>query len=371
MSYLVLGLGAFLWLCGAIAIYTGYGIIEVERGWASVIAGSVAFSSGIVTLALGLILHRLTRLHAILKAGQGVTPPLRELAWRTDYEPSSDALPESSFAQQPAAVPPVPSVTAAPGIPPAPSPRSWAHRPMRPNLAAARNFLKPRGTVPAARGIPEADYSAQKAPPFSRNGLKDQAEPEPAFEPGFTRPAEVAGLKTEGEARTAFAPPGEMAAERSARLDLEPGLFDRAAEEKIGAPSFDEPFPEIPENPEVSRVPFEPGVSWPAETAAIETIFEEELFIELHRKPETRTGEPASSPASATTERQTMEALQSITGDGQEELAIVGQYQSAGTSYIMYSDGSIEARTEHAVFHFKSMTELKVFMDSEARTSKE
>jgi hypothetical protein len=358
MSYLVLGLGAFLWLCGTIAIYTGYGIIEVERGWASVIAGSMAFSCGIVTIALGLILHRLTRLHAILKAGQSEAPPLRELAWRTDYEPSSDALPESSFAPQSAAVPPVPSAT--PGIPPAPSPRSWAHRPMRSNLAAARNFLKPRGTVPAVRGIPEADYSAQKAPPFSRNGLKNQAESEPAFEPGFAMSAEVAVTKTEGETRTAFAPPGEMPMETATRLELEPGLFDRAAEEKIGVRSFEEPFPEIPENPGVSRAPSEPSVSWPAETAAIETIFEEELFIELHRKPESRTGELASPPAS-----------QSITGHGQEELAIVGQYQSAGTSYIMYSDGSIEARTEHAVFHFKSMTELKAFMDSEARTSKE
>jgi hypothetical protein len=54
-----------------------------------------------------------------------------------------------------------------------------------------------------------------------------------------------------------------------------------------------------------------------------------------------------------------------------QELAIVGQYESAGTSYVMYSDGSIEARTEHAVFHFKSMAELKAFMESEARTSQE
>jgi hypothetical protein len=56
-------------------------------------------------------------------------------------------------------------------------------------------------------------------------------------------------------------------------------------------------------------------------------------------------------------------------GPDQEELAIVGQYESAGTSYVMYSDGSIEARTAHEVFHFKSMTELKTFLDSEAQTS--
>lgn len=352
MSYLVLGLGVFLSLVGAIAFYTGYGIIEVERGWASVIAGSVAFSCGIVTVALGLILHRLARLPAFLNAGQGVTP-LGELTWRTDDEPPSDIEIESSFVPQPPAVPPVAAV-------PIPSPRSWAKRPIRSNLTAARSFLKPRGHVPPpARGLPE-EYSAPKAPPFSRSGDPNQAGPEPAFEPEFVLPPEVAMTEagTESEAWASFAPPEK------------PGLFDSAPNEKIAASSFEEPFPEIQEKLGKPQVQSEPGTSWPPETAAIETIFEEELFIELHRKPEKRPGEPVSSPPMPSPQSPP-NTPQSITGGGQEELAIVGQYQSAGTSYIMYSNGSIEARTQHAVFHFKSMTELKAFMDSEARTSQE
>jgi hypothetical protein len=51
---------------------------------------------------------------------------------------------------------------------------------------------------------------------------------------------------------------------------------------------------------------------------------------------------------------------------GEEGLAIVGTYESGGTSYVMYSDGSIEARTEHEVVQFKSMAELKAFMESQA-----
>ena len=353
MSYLVLGLGVFLSLGGAIAFYTGYGIIEVERGWASVIAGSVAFSCGIVTVALGLILHRLARLPAFLNAGQGVTPRLRELAWRTDDEQPSDIQSESSFGPQSAAVPPV-------AVAPIPSPRSWAKRPIRSNLTAARSFLKPRGHVPPARGLPEAEYSAQKAPPFSHGGDLNQAGPEPALEPEFFIPPAVAmkEAETETETWTSFAH-----AEK-------PDLFDTAPNENIAASSFEEPFPEIQDKLGKPQVQSEPGTSWPSETVAIETIFEEELFIELHRKPEKRAGEPASSPAMLP-QQPPPNAPQSITSGGQEELAIVGQYQSAGTSYIMYSNGSIEARTEHAVFHFKSMTELKAFMDSEARTSKE
>lgn len=353
MSYLVLGLGVFLSLAGAIAFYTGYGIIEVERGWASVIAGSVAFSCGIVTVALGLILHRLARLPAFLNVGQGVTPRLGDLAWRPDDEPPSDIPSELSFGPQSGAVPPV-------AVAPIPSPRSWAKRPIRSNLTAARSFLKPRGHVPPpARGLPAAEYSTLIAPPFSHGDL-NQAGPEPALEPEFVIPPEVAMNEagTETEAWASFTP-----------LD-KPDLFGTAPNEKIAASSFEEPFPEIQEKLGRPQVQSEPGTSWPSKTVAIETIFEEELFIELHRKPEKRGGEPASS-ATMPPQQPPPNAPQSITSGGQEELAIVGQYQSAGTSYIMYSNGSIEARTEHAVFHFKSMTELKAFMDSEARTSKE
>ncbi|MGH6863762.1 MAG: hypothetical protein ACRECN_05745, partial [Methylocella sp.] len=52
-------------------------------------------------------------------------------------------------------------------------------------------------------------------------------------------------------------------------------------------------------------------------------------------------------------------------------LAIVGRYESEGTSYVMYADGSIEARTQHAVLHFNSMDELKAFMEAQEQTSKE
>jgi hypothetical protein len=240
--------------------------------------------------------------------------------------------------------------------------------------------------LPTARGTAETDYSSQNAPPLSRNGLKNQSGAEPVFEPGFAIPAEVAVPKAAGEAETwaAFSPAGETPAERPWRLDSEPGLFDEAVEEKTDALSFEKPFPEIPDTPGERS---EPGVSGPAGIESFETIFEQELFIELDEETESHTGGPASSPdsaqpasldavppvppATAITDEPDLEAPPVITSEGQEELAITGQYQSAGTSYVMYSDGSIEARTEHAVFHFKSMTELKTFMDSDAQTSKE
>ncbi len=68
MSYLVFALGLLLAIFGAAAISFGYGIIDVERGWANVISGAVALSGGIVTIALAMILHSLSGLRPLLKA---------------------------------------------------------------------------------------------------------------------------------------------------------------------------------------------------------------------------------------------------------------------------------------------------------------
>ncbi|MCX8255424.1 MAG: hypothetical protein OTI36_15695, partial [Beijerinckiaceae bacterium] len=44
-------------------------------------------------------------------------------------------------------------------------------------------------------------------------------------------------------------------------------------------------------------------------------------------------------------------------------LSVIGRYDSDGTSYVMYSDGSIEAQSESGVFRFGSMAELKAFIE--------
>lgn len=392
MSYLVLALGAFLSLCGAFAIYAGYGIIQVERGWASVIAGSMALSCGVVTLALGLILHRLSSMHASLKSGESITPPLRELSRRMAGEPhreySPRVTPEASMV--PGAVPPM---AAAPpqAIPPAGGVRSWPQRPMRSNLTAARSLLKSRGAVlPTPRGTAESDYSSQNSPPSSRVGVAAQTAAEPPSEPGFDTPAEVAAEKAEdkAETRAAFAPAGEMPAERAWRAGGEPGVFDEAiAGDKSEEPPIGQTPPKMRYTPGEPEAQSEMGTSWPAEIASIDRIFEEELFIELDKALDSRTEdvEPSAEPLEpANPDLVPPDESEARTGavedlspeppplvSSTQELAIVGQYESAGTSYVMYSDGSIEARTEHAVFHFKSMAELKAFMESEARTSQE
>jgi hypothetical protein len=287
-----------------------------------------------------------------------------------------------------------------PAIPPAGGIRSWPQRPMRSNFASARNLLKSRGTVsPTPRGTPESDYSAQNLPPYSRDAGMAQTAAEPPSEPGFDIPAEVAAVKAEdrGEPRLAFAPAEETPEERAWRAGGEPGLFDEAmAEDKMAEDKSEEPpikltFPEMHYGPEERETHSETGTGWPAGTASIDRIFEEELFIELDKALDLRTGgaEPAAKPlepasldldleppddsgaGTAAVEDPLPEPPPAVSDASQQELTIVGQYESAGTSYVMYSDGSIEARTGQTVFHFNSMAELKTFMDSEARSSQE
>ena len=235
MSYLVVALGALLSLCGAFAIYAGYGIILVERGWAGVIAGATLLSGGIVTIALGFILHSLSGLHALLKTGEGLTPLPGELGadevGALGPKPGVAFNPEVSMVSE-AGPPPA-------AVPPAASLRTWPQRPTRPNLTFARNVLKSRGTVlPAARGTPESDFALPKLPLTARDAPGvSQGAMEPPSEPDFAIPGEAAAAKAEDEAQTrpASTPATEAPAEPAWNSDDEPGLFD---EDKAKEPLY-------------------------------------------------------------------------------------------------------------------------------------
>ena len=102
MSYLVFALGFLLSIFAAAAISFGYGIIDVERGWASVISGAVALSGGIVTMALAMILRSLSGLRPLLKAerarmGEVKAPP-------RDGPPALEAAEMLAIAAEPQAM---------------------------------------------------------------------------------------------------------------------------------------------------------------------------------------------------------------------------------------------------------------------------
>jgi len=44
--------------------------------------------------------------------------------------------------------------------------------------------------------------------------------------------------------------------------------------------------------------------------------------------------------------------------------AVIGRYESDGTTYTMFADGSIEAQTENGIYQFASMADLKTFIEA-------
>jgi len=204
---------------------------------------------------------------------------------------------------------------------------------------------------------------------------------EPPVEPGIAMPGEVLAAKSEDEAKTRPASAFTVAApaEPGWNADDEPGLFD------------DDKTKQLPIEAQPQETPIDlgkpvtesgPRVTLPAETAAIDAIFSDDHPIEpdpardawrAGAEPSPEAIEPASHDPAPPLVSETLPP-----GDPGEPpppaapaaseagLAIVGRYQSEGTSYVMYADGSIEARSEHGVFHFQSMAELKAFMEAQA-----
>lgn len=360
MSYLVLALGALLSLCGAFAIYAGIGIIQVERGWAGVIAGATALSSGIVTIALGIILHKLSGLHTLLKSGKGLTPMPRGAAengaGELRPEPGLAFNPETSMVSE------VGTPTAV--VPPAASLRSWPQRPTRPNLAAARSVLKPRGASPSARGTIEPDFAPPRHPIISRAapGVSSDAMEPPLEEETQTRPASAT----------------ETLAESASNAERQPELFD---DDRAMEPPIETELQETRPGPGEPVTESGPREAWSAEAASIDAIFGEDHLVEPIPALDVWKEDALTSPDSIEAESSGLappfksetppaedprqRSAPDAPSAGEAGLAIVGRFETDGTTYVMYAGGSIEARSERGVFHFKSMAELKSFLESQ------
>jgi hypothetical protein len=386
MSYLVLALGAVLAFGGAFALFSSYGIILVERGWAGVIAGTTALASGIVTIALGLILHRLASVHALLKSAFTELPSAVGSADGGTAASGAAQLPhyipKAAMPQEPAGGP------AASGL------RSWPQRQTpRSTHTGGRNFFKSRGTaLPSPPRTREP--GAASPPPFSPPDVASEtgAAPEGSFEPGLDSglPSAAGDVINASRNMLPQSSPADAAAAEDPRHGSpgEPRLVQRADEGAALAQ------PSVPETPIEHREPSEqpsPRHGAPAESAFIETILqgegraafgpapeasEDSSEKPLSEAPQETSPRPTGAPAAAQAAAHPAAAalgneLPADDAFGGAALAIVGRYESQGTSYIMYADGSIEARTDHAVIHFRSLDELKSFLDSQPQISKE
>jgi hypothetical protein len=324
MSYLILALGILLAICGAAAISFGYGIIDVERGWANVISGAVALSGGIVTIALAMILHSLSGLRPLLKA---------ERARKGIAKAPSQAEPPTIEAAEPQAME------------------------QATELASALAAILP--AIDEAGGALEAELPAPLA-----------AAPTPASAPAPAAAAARAEASIEDVRRVVAQTIKHAASERRVEIGAAAPATDveTALTHPPASPSRRRPFglPRALDLKDIAPQHFGPAKA--DATSALGAAPEAEQ-AEAAPAPRPQAAEAASSaPVHAQPARPPVEKPRgSPPRRGDDRFDVIGRYESEGTSYVMFADGSIDARSNLGAFHFSSMAELKAFMESQAR----
>jgi hypothetical protein len=327
----VIVFGVFIFLLGLVVAWNSYGIIQVERGWSMVISGTIAFSAGLILIALGLILRQLKILSAsaaqvalfLARAGQSgaaaqqVAPVERAPEAETTVE-QAPAAEEAASVEQ----------ARAPGEDFAAPPPAWMTR--------------------------ATTYSAAF-------GAARKVEPDAAPEEEF------AEENTDWLAKA-------VAEEVAAQEDLfqERPVHEAAAEEPAAAAAVahEAPAHEYPAEDEREETVVEPaanaGHGW--ENAVEELIEEPEEIGALAHEPSEplaphgpdHVPEPAPEPRDEAVYEEPEETAPPPTP------AILGEYEANGARYTLYADGSIDAETAHGVYRFASMNELKRFLERSA-----
>lgn len=314
MVVALLALSSVMILGGIAAVVQGFPYVRLESGLAMVIGGSTAASAGVVLLGLTAVVHRLLKLHRAVA-------DLRTAS----AQPGVPAAVPAGTVPWDAAAPEAPVFTAPEVAPPA-----------RPSLAgmgaAGLAGLSLGGLRPGGRGAepvfedpaPSTEPQPSAAEPLLPDLLPDTAPPRASDDDLFRAPETAAAPAfPEPEPVTL---PDPVADEK----DEERVGVQSPAVEPVGLRSFlDEPAPaSAPE----------------AQTAAIEPTPEPEAAAPAPQEPVSPEAEP--EPAAS------------------EERHAVGSYASGANTYVMFSDGSIEADTPRGRFTFGSLDELKSFVNA-------
>lgn len=308
MKYVVLLFGIVLVLVGGLSIYSGYGIIEVERGWASVIAGATALTGGVITIALAWILRSLDRLRSAL---EGAEVRLAQRDAKAAPEPAPSDLP----------------------LAPATSPGAAGQQREEPLIGAVgaraetAEIVGLKSEPPAAQ--PAAVAVAPETAESSARALSRAAS-------AFANAAAKAERRTEPSIGELWRRVGvNLDAERSGKPADGPGA---ALQPKNIAPNHQAEAHE-------SGSPATEPADWLDEALA---GFDASAGPE---SPETAEEPPPLAPNSPPDRP----------GPQPE---VIGRYEAEGTAYVMYADGSIEAQSEQGIMRFRSMAELQAFFQS-------
>jgi hypothetical protein len=355
MVIALVGLALAMVAAGAWAIVEGYGIIVLERGWALVIAGSTAASLGLVLLGIAAAVAR-------LGAIRGELVRLRERL----------ARPEPDYPEPPGRVDPVLAVSsgllAGGATDPAPAPVA----PVLPVLPAS-----PVPPVPAPEPDPRSDAArlARREEAAQRRANRTERPADPAPVSAGAIAAGAAAAVAAGAAVSAGL--AVMRGRSEASDDLQAsgtGVGTGAGTPIPPVSTGDELLPDRGLGPAGGPAPAAADVNWPVVPPA--AAGDEAPAFPSGPLPGAGPAAGASAPAFPPSPLAAAEenapfathdpVVPDVTGGGQPaaegDQAVLGTYNSGGSRYVMFADGSIEAETPDGTFRFGSLDELKAFM---------
>lgn len=376
MKYVLFVLGLLLLLVGSYFVYVGSHIIEIERGWASVIAGTTAVVGGLLTLGLVWIIKTLEQLRMIIQAQEMMSLAVRTAiptALHTSEAPASRTL--GSAADLPVPMTAWPPHTEA----------------VRDHVTTKKEFAEAASshgepshveTWPVVETFEMSDYDSSSVK------IKDTAQPQVKEKPPVAmRPEFSSSIKGFWQRVTktsnAFRPAAKPAAEQEPAEEAAPPLTAPVSEPialaeaqtearrtmEISGDWLDHALADL--DAAIAQTPH------PADAAATEhpTPPEAETYIDIHldetvQLAETVHVEQAVDVDEAVQQHETPPpAPEPVPSEpltaAAEEPAVIGRYEAEGTTYIMFADGSIEAQSERGVARFKSMADLKAYFESQ------
>lgn len=374
--------GAGLWW-----MWSGWDIVQVERGWASVIAGAVMLSGGLVVVSVAWAVMRLS------------APQRATLA--ADATPRAAPQPEA-----PSGLVAAGAGAAVVGAAVAASRPSFAEEKPEPS----ERIDEPLDLEPLDLEPLEQEASEPDRPERDEDGVAEPdvttAEPE-AVEPPPVEPRSRISID---EIMRRSVPEREAEPRSETRKG---SLFPRFGRERPRIGESSPPAPAVDEQPDADKgVEENFAFDTPPSVAPLGPIFPKPRIFETHAAPEAEAeaeSPEAEAAASATVvqaeeiERdddlaasaagESPEPVEPAKGDWfdeaekslersndeplasdhaneaidreveRKEPAVTGRYSSGDTNYTMYDDGSIEAQTPDGTMRFASLLELRRFVE--------
>jgi hypothetical protein len=408
MKYVLLALATVLAVFGCIATVANFSMV-FEGTASNLIAGTVALGCGILVAGQVFILRALESLQTALAwrnedfaaVARQVESPVAPAALDLAPQPLADALA------------PAPAVIDSALHKPAPFDLAFApRRDAAPELAQPSPLgsdMAHAGEMPYASEMPHpAEEAALSAPPIDTDlllktalgaPLNVPAPPEAPVQPEEEKPAAAKTFAFERAPETSpslselwrrvsaktpkkgvpaaeepqLPPPPPIVAQPAAfapdwastheagHAHESPGRAEQHATEAAAPFEFEAKFEDVV----AKSTAHEPVASDWLDRALADLDLPAPPMAEAHVAAEAENplddaaAEKSSAPPTAAVEDEPEPP--SATGPSE-----MGRYQANGTTYIMFSDGSIEAQTETGVYRFGSMAELKAFFEEQA-----